>query len=270
MQVFLLQLLFVILFLVAFVILYNTYVDYKNIKYKIINSSDYYETEYIIHDINTKYKLDYINIKNRAQIIYDEIVIHSLNSYVITEDNNIEFMKVGKHDIFATFINRKEKQKFYMKILSVYCYDSLYTILINDLDDLYYINNNLTGSYILNSDIDLRDVKNYEPIKGTFKGVFINPNNYVIKNMNIVVDEYIESRSIYLGFFESIEEAYINNLILENVNISAKINDDYKYTDVGAICGLSNNSYIENCKVTANANSTINASMAICSTARDA
>ena len=38
-----------------------------------------------------------------------------------------------------------------------------------------------------------------------------------------VVDEYIESRSIYLGFFESIEEAYINNLIFENNKNASKI-----------------------------------------------
>lgn len=240
-------LLFTIIFIVLFVILYNTFINSNESKYKPIYTSKYYDTENIIHDINEKYVIDINNINSRVSINYDKIDFWSTNSDVLIEKNIITFNKLGKYDIYGAFYNNQEKQIFEMIILTVYCYDSNETMLINSVDDLNNINNNLTGSYILNCDINFKDVNNFIPIKGTFKGVFINPNNYVIRNLNVIIDNINDT--LYLGLFENISNAYINNIILEDIKFIANVNDEKVCTFVGGICGSASDSHIENCKV---------------------
>ena len=133
-------------------------------------------------------------------------------------------------------------------------YTPIYTI-----EDLYGINDDLNGNYILMNDIDLSETKpggdwdagnGWTPI-GTnmsdnsycdsFSGIF-DGNGYRIKNMTI----YGEKNPMCIGLFASIWEGTVKNLALEDIDIFI---EDGKNYDLGAIAGR-NGGTIESCYVT--------------------
>ena len=114
-----------------------------------------------------------------------------------------------------------------------------YTI-IKTADELQAINNNLSGKYILMSDIDLSGI-DWEPIgdanTGTpFSGEF-NGNGHVIRNLTI--NKPTENG---VGLF-SAAMGTIENVGLENVNITGG-------TGVGGLVGTFGYGNINNCYVT--------------------
>ncbi len=114
-----------------------------------------------------------------------------------------------------------------------------YTI-IKTADELQAINNNLSGKYILMSDIDLSGI-DWDPIgdinTGTpFSGEF-NGNGHVISNLTIN-----DPSSNGLGFFGMVENAIIENVGLENINVTGA-------TVVGGLVAGGTGSEISNCYV---------------------
>ncbi len=111
---------------------------------------------------------------------------------------------------------------------------------ITTKEQLATIKDNLSGKYILMADLDMTDVA-YEiigqtssaPFKGTFDG-----NYHKISNLKI------ESANQYIGMFGYINGGTIENLTLENVNITGTNTSSYAY--VGGLVGYSNNGTINN------------------------
>lgn len=110
-------------------------------------------------------------------------------------------------------------------------------IEISTAEELYDIRDNLTGKYVLVNDIDLSAYgKNYNAGKGwvaigtasrPFEGK-IDGNGYKITNL------YINTTSIqYAGLFGYVSDATIENLYLENVDITMS-----RSGMLGPICGI--------------------------------
>lgn len=143
-------------------------------------------------------------------------------------------------------------------------YKAIYTV-----DDLYGINDDLDGKYILMNDLDLSETKQggelddgygWTPIgayevsdkddyidisKCAFGGVF-DGNGYRIKNMTIYGSKICPN---YLGLFTLIgQDGVVKNLALENVSISM---GKYSSTSIGGIAGY-NNGCINSSYVTGN------------------
>ncbi len=98
-----------------------------------------------------------------------------------------------------------------------------YTI-IKTAQDLDNIRNNLSGKYILMNDIDLSSISNWDPIgdidtstgdiTNGFSGI-LEGNGFAIKNLKI------NRASEYgVGLFSGIKNAKIQNLTIDNVNVS--------------------------------------------------
>lgn len=123
---------------------------------------------------------------------------------------------------------------------------------IRSVDDLYGINNNLEGNYILMNDIDLSQTapggewdfgNGWRPIDN-FSGT-LNGNGYRIMNMTIYGTGNNENR---FGLFAELRGGTIKNLGLVNINI-----DIANAYDIGGIAADSHYYYhseIENCFVT--------------------
>lgn len=130
-----------------------------------------------------------------------------------------------------------------------------YTI-IKSAYDLNNIRNNLSGKYILMSDIDLASIDNWQAIgdsNSKFSGVF-NGNGYVIKNLTI--DNSANSGN---GLFGYTNNAEIKNVGLENVNIKGNSSN-------GAVAADADATKIENIYVTGTINGTSVLNGAICGT----
>ena len=118
-------------------------------------------------------------------------------------------------------------------------------IEIDSAEDLLSMSNDLTATYTLVKNIDLKGKKwnpigdNKKPFKGTFKG-----NGYKIFNFKI--NEKKEDNITDIGFFGVVENARISQLALENVNIYIKKN---KKCSIGILAGKINQSQIANCFV---------------------
>lgn len=134
-------------------------------------------------------------------------------------------------------------------------YTPIYTIA-----DLYAINNDLDGNYILMNDIDMSEATaeggdwnlygyGWTPIND-FAGVF-DGNGYRIVGMNIYGTLPYNNRNV--GFFgETVEGATIKNLALVDINIDIVGTTDLH---VGGIVGLASyDDSISNCSVTGNIN----------------
>ena len=103
------------------------------------------------------------------------------------------------------------------------------------------------------TDIDLKNSKikftpigtSEQPFTGTFDG-----NGHTIKNLNIVETEAKEGKA-YIGFFGYANNATIQNVTFENVNINIPCLDiDHSQGHIGAVAGsLEGNSTIENVTV---------------------
>lgn len=119
--------------------------------------------------------------------------------------------------------------------------------LISTQQDLDNVRNNLSASYELNNDIDMKDWVNFKPI-GTvskpFTGSF-NGKGYKIKSL------FITNTGGYTGLF-----AFINNtsVIIQNVGIVDSVINGNSSNWVGAIVGQLNNGTISNCYSTGEIN----------------
>lgn len=217
---------------------------------------EYYGKKYVGLELGKEYAIDFSEIYPDMNIYYDECTLAESDFYT-SENNVITPIKKGIFYVNFTLLNKKDNILYTGTALKVYCYDINKMKKINTVEDLMNIKNNKSGHYILNSNLDLKDVNNYIPIgdyfiDGEFSGVFINPNNYVIRNLSINTATGINS-GLYGeclgGLFGNIQNAYIDNLILENVYIDVSDYTGKYYSIAGGIVGNSGNSLITNCKV---------------------
>lgn len=109
-------------------------------------------------------------------------------------------------------------------------------ILISDAEGLAAISNDLSGSYILENDIEL--IGEWQPIS-FFQGV-LDGNGHVIRNLNIKGED--KNRT---GLFERAKNAQIKNLGIENASIDVGTATQ-KGTSVGILIGEAMSTSIEN------------------------
>lgn len=172
---------------------------------------------------------------------------YSLKKYKLTPN------KLGYYPVYVTLFNKNEKQSYSFKLFDIYCYDINNMIEINNIEDFYNINNNLSGHYLLNSNLDFTNIEDFKPIasegKRAFKGFLINPNNYTIRNLTIKSSSQIEHDYwCCAGLFREIDEGYIDNLILDNLKIDVSDSQSIAGSAAGALAYLITNSLIINCK----------------------
>ncbi|MGN0666519.1 MAG: leucine-rich repeat protein, partial [Huintestinicola sp.] len=106
------------------------------------------------------------------------------------------------------------------------------------------VRNNMSANYIQVADIDLSAFSNWEPIgkqDEPFSGTY-NGNGHTISNLQIT--DVTEGR---IGLFGYVQNGNITNISLIGTNIS--INEPGRQLNVGAICGVMNNSIISDCTV---------------------
>mgnify|MGYP000896844609 CR=1 FL=1 len=185
-------------------------------------------------------------------------MVSSDKSVFTVRGNKISAVGTGIAFAEATVIDMNTLQT--VIIVNVYVVNPLKMTEVKTVQDLANISKDTSGAYILKSDIDLKDFGDWIPIAnystegnliGDFRGIFINPDGYKIKNMIINSMANIpDSRShdLGVGLFDSVSGAYIDGLILENIFI-----DTTEYIDralsAGGICGYSISSVIRNCTV---------------------
>ncbi len=116
---------------------------------------------------------------------------------------------------------------------------------ITNASELAIISSNLTGNYILMSDIYLTGVTNFDVI-GTsstesFRGI-LDGNNYKISNLNI------ESENQYVGLFGYVNGGTVKDLTIENASVKSIYTTNTTY--VGTLAGYTTNTTIENISIT--------------------
>ncbi len=163
----------------------------------------------------------------------------------VDETGTVTLLAAGTAQITIT-ASETDSYKAARKTITVAVIPEGYTP-IHDIADLYAIRNNRSGKYILMNDIDMSSTAqggDYDCGTGwdsieEFSGI-LDGNGYRIVGMQIFGEPAITR----VGLFESIYRAEIKNLGIVKCNISITVkNDAY----VGAICGYSDESDINNC-----------------------
>jgi len=164
-----------------------------------------------------------------------EVVYETHENVVSVNGNTITALNNGRAEIVANLregevvVNgRRYDRTWQFRMGEVRVLDEANMTEIWTAQDLADMNNDLDGSFVLRSSIDLADFGDWTPIGGRtlgsgFSGAFINPNKYRIDNLHIntVLESDDERLSLGKGLFTGIEYAFISGIILENVNIVA-------------------------------------------------
>lgn len=230
----------------------------KNTQYIITNVISNYELKSVGVRLDEEYHLDVNYIMRNTGFYYDEYLIEETDNYIYNyKTETLIPKKTGNYYVGIELIDNKRKKIVHTSIIRIFCYDINQMTEINNVDDLYKINNNPDGHYILNNNIDLMKENSFEPLckiaeQKSFTGVLINPYNYVIKNLNInssLENDQDNRKHVSAGLFNSLSNAYIDNIIIENIDINLSDNDNIIAT-VGGLSAYCSESLITNCKIT--------------------
>lgn len=193
-----------------------------------------------------------------------KLIINSKNEDVCTvKENAITATGMGKTSIEAKIYCKNEKTCYLAQLANVYVVDPTHKDLIEiyKAQDLVKMNQNKNGWYILKNDIDLKSYENWEPVgnlpteqneRNAFQGIIINPKGYKIKNLTIQSSKTIphgKYGGCNGGLFGNLDGAYIDGIILENVNINLSDFDGELASCAGGIAAQEIRSVIRNCKV---------------------
>ncbi len=201
----------------------------------------------------------------RYDMHISKITAHSSNNDVfVLQNETVKAIGRGKAKLYVDIYSKLNNLHYYVIGAVIYVSDAQAPDLveINSVQDLVNINNNRSGNYLLNSDIDLVDYGDWSPIGGlpsvnddaqsaAFSGTFINPHGYKIKNLSILSVDSLPQGMYggYLGgLFGRIENAYIDGIVLENVTINLS-DSNGQIAEAGGVCATSLNSIVRNCTV---------------------
>lgn len=199
-------------------------------------------SEYTTMVMNAGEKFDLNLSRLEAKYEFDEVKFQ-YNDKVVRVNNREELLalNMGKSTFYATLYNNKDMVTTVL----------LYYIIVIDLtspmmrpinsngDLINLIVQNPSGCYYLNRDLDFTYFTAMEPIP-YFEGILINPDKHVIKNLTIT-----STRDC--GLFKTIEGAYIDGLIIDNINITGDLNS---LSCTAGLAGEVYNSYISNIHIT--------------------
>lgn len=128
--------------------------------------------------------------------------------------------------------------------------------LIQNADDLYAINNNLSGHYILANDIDLSSFGNWTPVGSSvapFTGI-LDGNGYEIKNLSVELTQDIPAGDVAINaaLFNVVSGGTIKNLGITNASINNYVvgskSSELSFCNTSGFAGeLLNGSLIEKC-----------------------
>ncbi len=134
--------------------------------------------------------------------------------------------------------------------------NNLNYIIVKSASDLYEINNNLSGHFILGNDIDLSSYGEWSPIGSSetpFTGT-LDGNGYEIKNLQIDLKQDIPNgdKAISAAFFNVVSGGVIKNIGITNASIKNNVigskSSEHSYCNAQGFAGeLLNGSLIENC-----------------------
>ena len=250
----------VTLSLVISFLLISNLISKEMSKYSYSNDIKNFEIKSIGLEINKEYELDIDSIMNESSIEYSKYIIQENKEYYKVKKDKIIPIKEGVFNVGVSFVDKVNKTIYGRSLYKVYCYNPETMIKVNDVNSLLNMHNNKKGYYILDNNIDLKDINNFEPIGNSpygneFSGMFINPNNYVISNLKIETSKEVfhgPYGGCTGGLFGSVNQAYIDNIILDNVNIDVSDFDEKGSSVAGGLIAVGSNSLITNCRVEGN------------------
>lgn len=201
--------------------------------------------------------------------ISDYEIKSSNETVTIIENNKVIGKNTGIATINVILYDYENKLRYIVPTVYARVFMTKELVEIRTAEDLVNISNDLDGHYILKADIDLGDYSPWVPIdlageiwiplengfkeRQGFSGIFINPEGYKIKNLTITHESatYDDGRFCSAGLFSAIENAYIDGIILENVNIDvSNFTNSYRTASAGGIACYILSSTIRNCQVT--------------------
>ena len=170
-----------------------------------------------------------------------------------SEDPNDGFDPDTPGDDFSGSISKEDENKKEDDDTPVDEGDENTTYYISTADELMAMKRK--GTYILTADIDLTG-KEWKPV-GTFDAPFIGVfegNGFTVKGMTVTKDtegtgECISYTYTYAGLIGFADNAKIQNVKLENVNINISTTAKARVIYAGAIAAMTRNTKVSNCEV---------------------
>lgn len=233
-----------------------------------IENYDMEDIEYLFLEKGESVTFNYTEHFADTPITIDKFEARSSDESVFTvSGNTITAVGIGRATMPVNLYSKAENTYYYTTAATIYVTAKEDTRLteIDSAQDLADIRKDLDGYYILKNNIDLSEWGDWNPIgnlpleeesvlpgNNAFRGVFINPYGYTIKNLTISSSENIPHGlygGCHGGLFGDIKDAYIDGLILKNVQIDLSDFEGGR-SSAGGITASSLNSVIRNCNVT--------------------
>jgi len=180
------------------------------------------------HFRDTTIKFESFRLESREETREDVV---SIRGNVITAVNTGYTRVVALlHQGRQVIAGQRTRQVWGISVAFIYVYDESTMTHITTAEELAGINNNLDGHFILMADIDLGNWGEWKSIGGNapygaswrdfiFRGMFVNPHGYTIKNLTVTTSE-TKSGDIAFGLFGDVSRnALISGIILEDVFI---------------------------------------------------
>lgn len=199
----------------------------------------------IILNAGDKFKLDLSYFEEKYD--FEKITFYYDNNIVrVNNKEELLALRLGKTILTATIYGSDYIKSVYIYNIVVVDYTDERMIAINYPYQLReYILKDPSGIFYINNDLDFSIYENFKPIP-YFEGVIINPNCHVIKNLNI-------SSNKDCAIFENVTNAFIDGIILEDVNIVGKANSTaYESLYTGGLVGYAYGSYLSNIHISGN------------------
>ena len=220
--------------------------------------------KYITLKLNEEYEIDWEELGlsdkfENFEVFEEEIISHKNIKHYTANKNVIKVINTGSFFVYGNATKKRWTHvvsQYYGPLVHIYCYDENKITKINTVEDFININNNLEGEYLLNNNLDFSSIDNFQSIgyisedkeiTHPFMGVIINPYKYIISNINI--KEQKENQYHSYGLFNATRDAYINGLIVENLNVDMPIKNKSWHTTVGGLVGKLDYTTIVNCSI---------------------
>lgn len=192
-------------------------------------------------------EFDFDEIFANCSVKADRIEINNSSKIYSVKGNTITAKNTGVIDVSAKLYNNETMTVYEVSPGMLYAYDEKDFFKIRTVEDLQSVKGK--NNYLLMNDLDLSSVENWKPIE-RYSGMFINPNGYVIKNLNIENETSCEPENRG-GLFDMISGGFLYNIKLENVNVNAYTSVGWT-ASAGAIVGSFYNGYLLDCSAKGN------------------
>ena len=159
----------------------------------------------------------YVKLIDNKPVGYDYKIIDDFKAEVTFLD--------GNYPLYCRLINTKENKCSKAMLLGYTYVKQKDYIEVNSFEDLLQEENWYTTisnkTFILNKDLDFNDyqgVINVNKVKSLEGCTILNPNNYVIRNLDFKDEiELGIQNNRNIGLYNELNECYFDNLIFENV-----------------------------------------------------